>query len=542
MGVRCGGARAIEGGVTGKQRSGRTKRSALSVHKGELALPAGTEVEMVSTPDQLDSAISELTRLSEKSSLHESSASAACKTPVLGIDCEWRPGSNPVALLQLATREVVYLIDVLECKCNQSVRSKLTKLCSEIVYTHASIPKVGLGLGSDLHKLAHDWPTLQLKQLEWHSVVDIRSVVDRCRPDLIRQARSRGLSALCEAVLGKSLNKEMQVSDWDFRPLSHAQIEYAALDARVAVMLWDELVPHQPEMIQELETLAISPSSAMASVNAGSGGGKRRRRKHQVESFAAPACASSATASDQPAQASQLRRRLRGVPSTNVDFDLDTILSKTGQVLPERAYGRGKLFNYAKTGMPVKASGSGSLEFQNCVLLLINTKGSGQYRNEIWADAQGYFRVNWNLTEPFKSGGKSPANGLASPLPSLGFRLAGNDNNELEFDRSMGTTAVLLVRGENVPYTSFGTLTLVSWKWYVQQHGFMSRRTRAKARAMLETVWRLDDSKTIDRCFDSRKLAEALRTDGCVTKQMRTIRGLSQEAEGRSEVDSATEP
>lgn len=37
----------------------------------------------------------------------------------------------------------------------------------------------------------------------------------------------KGLSLLVNRTLGKRLNKTFQVSDWEKRPLSHQQIEYA---------------------------------------------------------------------------------------------------------------------------------------------------------------------------------------------------------------------------------------------------------------------------------------------------------------------------
>lgn len=36
-----------------------------------------------------------------------------------------------------------------------------------------------------------------------------------------------GLSKLCETILGKPLNKEERLCDWEKRPLSEAQLEYA---------------------------------------------------------------------------------------------------------------------------------------------------------------------------------------------------------------------------------------------------------------------------------------------------------------------------
>ena len=43
------------------------------------------------------------------------------------------------------------------------------------------------------------------------------------------------LRATCEAFLGFTLGKEEQCSDWSQRPLSAAQLEYAALDAEACL-------------------------------------------------------------------------------------------------------------------------------------------------------------------------------------------------------------------------------------------------------------------------------------------------------------------
>lgn len=41
---------------------------------------------------------------------------------------------------------------------------------------------------------------------------------------------TRGLSSLCDIVLGKPLNKEERLCDWDKRPLMEKQLEYAGTD------------------------------------------------------------------------------------------------------------------------------------------------------------------------------------------------------------------------------------------------------------------------------------------------------------------------
>uniref|UniRef100_A0A183CV59 3'-5' exonuclease domain-containing protein n=1 Tax=Gongylonema pulchrum TaxID=637853 RepID=A0A183CV59_9BILA len=50
----------------------------------------------------------------------------------------------------------------------------------------------------------------------------------------------KGLSALCERVLGKQLDKSEQCSVWDRRPLRSLQLRYAALDAYCMLMLYDK--------------------------------------------------------------------------------------------------------------------------------------------------------------------------------------------------------------------------------------------------------------------------------------------------------------
>lgn len=48
---------------------------------------------------------------------------------------------------------------------------------------------------------------------------------------------SGGLSGLCAKVLHKQLDKNMQTSDWEARPLDERQQSYAALDAYVLLLL-----------------------------------------------------------------------------------------------------------------------------------------------------------------------------------------------------------------------------------------------------------------------------------------------------------------
>lgn len=47
------------------------------------------------------------------------------------------------------------------------------------------------------------------------------------------------LAMVCERELGVSLDKAAQTSNWSRRPLSPDQLQYAALDAEILLMLYD---------------------------------------------------------------------------------------------------------------------------------------------------------------------------------------------------------------------------------------------------------------------------------------------------------------
>ena len=65
--------------------------------------------------------------------------------------------------------------------------------------------------------------------------------------DTLRMSRmalsldSHSLASVSEHLLGLPLDKSLQRSNWRRRPLTRAQIEYAALDARIALLVYDEL-------------------------------------------------------------------------------------------------------------------------------------------------------------------------------------------------------------------------------------------------------------------------------------------------------------
>lgn len=161
------------------------------------------------------------------------------------IDCEWVPHGPPAAtLLQLAVltldkRNDVYerhivIVDVLEL-IQQGHRPELCRLVLD-AFTSETLLKLAHSLTNDASALlrAAGLP------LEHHGVInngcDVRPLMTRlCARGSFKHA---GLSCMLAALTGFHLEKEMQVSDWATRPLTEAQLMYAAADASCLVDLF----------------------------------------------------------------------------------------------------------------------------------------------------------------------------------------------------------------------------------------------------------------------------------------------------------------
>ncbi|OQR96257.1 hypothetical protein ACHHYP_16543 [Achlya hypogyna] len=157
-------------------------------------------------------------------------APALLAAPFVGLDCEWRASynsftstssaGNPCALLQLATATHVYLVDML-------VPGMLEPLLPWFAAPHSL--KLGFDIKADL---------MALQAPKVCGVVDLQSLAKRSR---LLPGRS-SLSDLALHFLGRPLDKRVRMSNWERRPLTAMQQEYAALDAYVLVCAYDELV------------------------------------------------------------------------------------------------------------------------------------------------------------------------------------------------------------------------------------------------------------------------------------------------------------
>ncbi|XP_071934095.1 uncharacterized protein [Coffea arabica] len=164
---------------------------------------------------------------------------------VVGIDAEWKPHRSrqstfpTVSLLQIACRlfpdsneSPVFLLDlsvlplpsIYELLSNAFVSHDILKLGfrfkQDLVYLSSTFCSQGCDPGFDRVE-----PFLDITSVYSH--LQHKQSSGRKVPK-----QSKSLATICQEVLGVSLSKELQCSDWSHRPLSEEQKAYAAADAQ----------------------------------------------------------------------------------------------------------------------------------------------------------------------------------------------------------------------------------------------------------------------------------------------------------------------
>ncbi|KAK4535040.1 hypothetical protein CDCA_CDCA03G1065 [Cyanidium caldarium] len=177
-----------------------------------------------------------------------------CRRLPVGLDVEWRPvldsGREPhCSLLQVATDTQVFLVDLLSADRDAAFREALDETLQHVLRSDRLL-KLGFGFAADLQRLHRCRPSMSCF---W--VAAPAMDLDRVQaPESPEEAvsvgyphkRGRvvgGLAGLAATLLRESLDKQDQCSDWQQRPLTDQQVEYAVLDAYVLLRL-QPLLPY----------------------------------------------------------------------------------------------------------------------------------------------------------------------------------------------------------------------------------------------------------------------------------------------------------
>ena len=172
-----------------------------------------------------------------------------------------------VSVLQLSTRTHVVLLDTLTLlRAPDGAAAALTPtedavdalLGGLFVQGASGTILVGFQFAGDLSRLALSYPRLQCFRSELR-IVDALKCAALVHPGLEKRS---GLGAVIETVLGAPLDKTCQCSEWEDRPLSPAQREYAALDAWCLVRLAEVVV----DQLRRDSTSSLSVDSAAGRV------------------------------------------------------------------------------------------------------------------------------------------------------------------------------------------------------------------------------------------------------------------------------------
>ncbi|MCD7465826.1 hypothetical protein HAX54_001997 [Datura stramonium] len=179
---------------------------------------------------------------------------ALTHSSVIGLDAEWKPirthqSTFPtVSLLQIACQlagtdhssveSPVFLIDLTSIPL-QSIYHLIRD-----AFVSPHILKLGFRFKQDLVYLSSTFfahgcePGFDRVE----PFLDITSIYNNLQPRqpgrrLSKQTKS--LATICQEVLGISLSKELQCSDWSQRPLTEEQMQYAAVDAHCLIHIFD---------------------------------------------------------------------------------------------------------------------------------------------------------------------------------------------------------------------------------------------------------------------------------------------------------------
>ena len=202
----------------------------------------------------------------------ERALSSEKRFDVVGIDAEWRPQSgSPVALLQIATRHEVFLVDTLtlcvrdadyadDADCagkeeTDAFAEALNRFLDDL-FARRDVVKLGFGLEHDLKRLRRSFPESLSCVAEpallcrRDGFVDVRTLCLLAFPEKLKLKKT-SLAVTVASVLGAYVDKTEQCSDWARRPLSLSQIEYAAADAHVLIVLFDRCAHQAFEQVAE---------------------------------------------------------------------------------------------------------------------------------------------------------------------------------------------------------------------------------------------------------------------------------------------------
>ncbi len=158
---------------------------------------------------------------------------------VLGVDTEARPSFQrglhyPTALVQIATHERCYLFRLTHVGMPQELAD---------IFADPGICKVGLAFRDDINGLR------RRRNFTPANCVDVQSLVRRYG------ILDLGLQKVFAICFGRKISKSQQLTNWENSHLTPEQARYASTDAWATLLIYEDLMAHEPLPQEEADAL-----------------------------------------------------------------------------------------------------------------------------------------------------------------------------------------------------------------------------------------------------------------------------------------------
>ena len=158
---------------------------------------------------------------------------------VIGVDTEARPSFKrgvhyPTALVQIATHDRCYLFRLTHVGMPEELAA---------LFANPKICKVGLAFKDDINGLR------RRRNFAPANCVDIQKMVPRYG------ILDLGLQKIFAICFGKKISKAQQLTNWENSHLTPEQARYASTDAWATLLIYEDLLAHEPLSPKEVESL-----------------------------------------------------------------------------------------------------------------------------------------------------------------------------------------------------------------------------------------------------------------------------------------------
>ena len=155
------------------------------------------------------------------------------KEPVVALDCEWKPCQVCVlSIMQICSKKYALIIDLRTLHNSSELKSFMGTL-----FTNESIRKTGHAfVECDLKHLNDSYPKSGFSNIK--NYLDIRDM----RECITKRKVYISLKRMVNQYLHRKMSKDQQCTNWNARPLSKKQMEYAIKDVAAIMEIYEKLI------------------------------------------------------------------------------------------------------------------------------------------------------------------------------------------------------------------------------------------------------------------------------------------------------------